>query len=128
MQYYQKNIYIERQYGYLSDIEEVLSAGIHRTLNREGKNYLQNYPLYGDFIDWIYKRGFPLISIMLIVIKIVNEWLSQTYNLSLIFDLVVAVLIIVLTSLYILFLNQGNKLSIWVNKIYVNLKKIKKNK
>ncbi|OFI05007.1 hypothetical protein CLOACE_19760 [Clostridium acetireducens DSM 10703] len=126
MQYYQKNIYVERQYGYLADIEDVLSTKIHRTLNREGKNYLKSYPLYSDFIDWIYKFGFPLISITLIVVKISNEWIYQNHNLGIIFDSIIALFIIILTILYMLFLHQNFKLSIWVNMIYGKFKNIKK--
>jgi hypothetical protein len=128
MQYYQKNIYVERQYGYLSDIEEVLSAKIHGSLNREGKNYLQNYPLYSDFIDWTYKSGFHIISITLIVVKISNEWISQNHNLGTIFDSIIAIFIIILTILYMLFLHQDIKLSIWINRIYGKIKSRKKKK
>jgi hypothetical protein len=73
-------------------------------MNREGENYLNNYPLYSDFIDWIYKRGFPVIYVTLVTIKKINECLS----LSLIFDIVSAMLIITHISLtyYVNLLNK----------------------
>ena len=77
----------EGQYSCLSNIEKYLSSGIHRTMNREDENYLNKYPLYSDFIDCIYKRGFRVIYIILVTIKTINECLTRKYSLSFIFEI-----------------------------------------
>jgi hypothetical protein len=46
--------------------------------------------LYSDFIDWIYKFGFPMISITLTIVKILNEWIYQNHKLEIIFDSIIA--------------------------------------
>ena len=76
MRYFQTNIQIERHYLYLNKLEnELTKEGLK--IDREGKNYLKDYPFVCDFIDFIYKYIFPSLYIVVIIYKIVLEWITK---------------------------------------------------
>lgn len=105
MRYYQKVIYIERQYYYLHNIESIMSKEISSTFNREGGNYLEQYPLFSDFIDLIYKWIFPILYIAIITIKILSEWKVYNNLMNILLNSLLALLIISMTTLYFIFLH-----------------------
>lgn len=107
MRYYQKVIYIERQYYYLHNIESIMSKDISNTFNREGSNYLEQYPLFSDFIDFIYKWIFPILYIVIITIKIISEWTIFNNLINVLLNSLLALLIITMTIFYFIFLHPS---------------------
>lgn len=109
MRYFQVNSYIERQYNYLHIIEEEINAKIEFTFCREGKSYLDKYPMVLDLIYYIYTWVFPVIYIGIVLYKILMEWVS-TYNMRVVLlDTLIAGCIIVASCLYILLLHPIKK-------------------
>jgi hypothetical protein len=122
IKYFQINLLIERQYKYLHHIEKKLSQKLDDfNIFREGRAYLNEYPFYSSIIHRIYTIGFPILLILLIVIKW-KEKLSLTKNYEIFsffsFDTLISGIIIILTLFYLL----------WIHfKDFKNCKK-KKNK
>ncbi len=100
--YFQKNIYIERQYKYLSELEIEISKKINlECFCREGKNYNENYPLVLTVIDRFYKWGIPITIIIINTIKIIFEYIKMSNLLITLFDTLCYIFVLVLTILYI---------------------------
>ena len=61
--YYQTVIQIERQYDYIHHLEELISKRYPNTraFTREGKSYLDEYPIFSNWIWLLYTLAFPLI-------------------------------------------------------------------
>jgi hypothetical protein len=58
--YFQATINVERQYKYISRVEQEMTSLYGADLfAREGKQYLTNYPLLGDWMHFIYSWVFP---------------------------------------------------------------------
>lgn len=75
MRYCQSSVNIERQYFYISDLEDKLDkAG---KITREGKSYLEEYPFISDYIDFLYKKVFPFLYIVFLVVKLVLLLISK---------------------------------------------------
>ena len=73
--YYQIVIQIDRQYNYIHYLEEIINtkyAGT-RAFTREGKSYLEKYPLFSNWICLLYTLAFPIIVLLCIVIRIYFE-------------------------------------------------------
>jgi len=73
--YYQTVIQIERQYHYIHHREEIIGgryAGT-RAFTREGKSYHGEYPLFSNWIWFLYTLAFPLIILLCISIRIHGE-------------------------------------------------------
>lgn len=73
--YYQIVIQIERQYDYIHHVEELLNgkyAG-SRAFTREGKAYLEKYPLFSNWVWFLYMAAFPLIILLSIALRIQGE-------------------------------------------------------
>lgn len=102
--YYQTVLYIERQYGYIHHLEEVISskyAGT-RAFTREGKNYLEEYPIFLDWIWILYTIAFPLIVLLCITVRIYGELENyDKFGLPLVLALVFYCLVGISTILYI---------------------------
>ena len=85
--YYQTVIQIERQYDYIHHLEELISKRYPNTraFTREGKSYLDEYPIFSNWIWLLYTLAFPLIILTCIVIRILGELeVYETLSLSLI--------------------------------------------
>lgn len=106
MRYYQSTIYIEKQYLYIHSIEDRISNLKHIKFDREGGNYLLNYPKMNDFIDFLYKWIFPIVYCLTIFYKIKNEIFSSGFTLLLFFDILLFLICFILTMLYMLFLHK----------------------
>lgn len=109
MRYYQSTVYIERQYRYIHSLEADIAKTAGIKFDREGTNYLLNYPKMNDFIDILYKWFFPLIYAAVICYKIAAE-----YNISFsppfsLFNGLVFLACLVLDILYLAFLHGKPK-------------------
>lgn len=91
IRYYQNSTTLERQYTYIHKIEDDLCA-IAGTdfIRREGKSYLNNYPLYSKWLSFLYTIFFPSLLLILTAVKIVMEFRTRTSNFAL--DLIVNIL------------------------------------
>ena len=70
--YYQIVIQIERQYDYIHHLEELINNKFvgSRAFTREGKAYLEQYPLFSNWIWFLYTIAFPLIVLFSITLRI----------------------------------------------------------
>lgn len=109
MRFFQVNSYIERQYNYLHIIEGEINAKIEFTFSREGKSYMDKYPMVLNLIYNIYTWVFPVIYIGIVLYKIILEW-SSRYNIKVVLlDTLIAGCIILASCLYILLLHPIKK-------------------
>ncbi len=105
MRYYQINVYIERQYNYIHSLEEDISREAGIKFDREGGDYLSNYPKMNSFMDILYKWIFPIIYCLIICYKIINEYIVSKFSFLLILNTVLFISCFVLTILYLIFLH-----------------------
>jgi hypothetical protein len=103
IRYFQANIYIERQYKYLKELEDTISQNYKIKFDRESKNYEDNYPKILSLIHIIYVWFFPILSIFIIALKILFEVKNISDIMSFLFDTFIASLVIVLNICFLLF-------------------------
>ena len=106
MQYYQTTVYIERQYNYIHSLEASISDIMHIKFDREGGDYLKNYPKMNDMIDILYKWVFPIIYCLTICFKIIIEIVNSNFGFPIILDLILFFACFVLTILYLVFIHS----------------------
>ncbi len=110
IQYLHKNIYIERQYLYLRTIEKEIGKIIgNNVFNREGDNYLENYPLILDILDMFYKWILPMLIIAVNGCKIYFEFVNNVCLFLKIFDSICFCFILLLIVLYLKMLHFNNE-------------------
>jgi len=80
LRYCQVSILIERQYSYLHDVEIRLEEIIdmHGMFQREGKSYLDKYPLFSTWAWIFYTMLFPSI----ILTAVIMAWLLETEQIN----------------------------------------------
>lgn len=73
--YYQLVIEIERQYRYLHVLEENLNTFYPRSkvFTREGKFYLSKYPLFSNWVCFLYTLVFPILIIFCVFMRIFSQ-------------------------------------------------------
>lgn len=104
IKYYQINVNIEKNYKYIHNLEERLSAKYKLQIYREGKNYLELYPLFLDYTYIFYKYVFPTIYILIIGYKnIINITNQGIFNIMSLFVLSMSIILIIFNYSYILF-------------------------
>ncbi len=109
MRYIQSNVNIERQYQYIHQLEKDISNRINVTFEREGKNYLEDYPFVLNIIDFLYKWFFPLFFIVTIAVKVFIEILIHTNIACTICDSLIGGTVILLWTSYLFFLHSKKK-------------------
>lgn len=109
MMYYQSTVYIERQYRYIHSLEADIANVAGIKFDREGVNYLLNYPKMNDFIDILYKWFFPIIYAVVICYKIVAEYSIPFSPMFSLFNGVVFCACLLLDILYLHFLHGKPK-------------------
>lgn len=97
MAYYQKNIQIERLYGYIHKVEDKLNENNNINITREGEEYLHCYPFMLTVVDRIYKWLFPVLIAFVAIYKITVEEVSGVFWM----DLIAVCLIVLLSVLYV---------------------------
>ena len=105
IRYFQASIYIERQYKYLEGLENTISQNYEIKFDRESKSYEDNYPIILEIIHLIYIWVFPILSILIIILKIYFEFININNLVSLIFDIIIAIMIIGLNVCYLFFIS-----------------------
>lgn len=110
VRYFQTVVHIERQYKYIHQIEEQLSGEYtNKVFTREGKAYLNDYPLFSGWAWILYTIIFPTLLIVLVIVKIVGE-ICQAGSISLLTSVNIGIaLFIVLSTLFYLVLVHFKK-------------------
>lgn len=73
--YFQVVIDIERQYTYLHSLETELNYFYSNSVafTGEGKGYLSEYPMFSNWVSFLYTIFFPILIIISITVKILEE-------------------------------------------------------
>ena len=103
LRYCQVSINVERQYPYLHTLEEKISVAIGDgdLYRREGRAYLQNYPLFSDWAWFCYVFLFPAIVALATLALSIGEWaMLPHHRLYKLLDSVVAAAILISFLLY----------------------------
>ena len=103
VRYGQTAVLIERQYNYLHAVEDELSVEFGgKAFTREGKAYLSNYPLFGDWAHALYTIIFPAGLVIVVVARFARELRAPSRWGGLFwFDLAVGAAILVSITLYL---------------------------
>lgn len=105
IRYFQTVVHIERQYEYIHNLEEQISPYYdNKTFTKEGQSYLNAYPLFSEWIWRLYTFIFPVLLLIVVFTKIINEWLhSETKSLLLFINAAIFMFILISIILYLLF-------------------------
>ena len=108
--YYQVALEIERQYEYLDMLEKNLNSYYPETkvFTREGKSYLNQYPLFSSWVWFIYTILFPIFIIFSVIMRCISEIgeMQSTEMVNQIIDSFCYLVIIISSILYILRLHK----------------------
>jgi len=106
IRYYQTNIYVERQYGYIALLEDKISKILHeKCFKRESDNYLNKYPKVLDLISIFYTWIIPILIIIVNVAKSFFEWRNLVDVFGGIFDTICCAFCAILTIMYLIMLH-----------------------
>ena len=110
LRYFQTAVFVERQYHYLHALEDRLNSALGQPIiTREGKTYLADYPLFSNWMSFLYTIAFPLLLFLVAYMKIIWEWLrasGEHVSLGLILNSLFAVLLTVSIGLYVIVLHS----------------------
>jgi len=100
--YYKSCVFIERQYVYIHDLEKNLQTKTSQIPSREGKSYLTNYPLFSEWIYYLFTWVFPILIIILVIGKIITEYYSKAFPLPfLVVNSIICILCVISTILFL---------------------------
>lgn len=110
VRYYQTVVLIERQYDYIHNLEDQLCPEYDgKAFTREGKCYLMRYPLFLKWVWILYTIVFPILLLLVVVIKIIGE-IKHTEYISVLLCVNAAIaLSIILSSLFYILLVHFKK-------------------
>lgn len=104
IRYFQSNIRAERQYSYISKLENELTAKADTDIFcRESAEYSRNYPFVLNIIDIFYKFIIPLILLLLHLVKICSflEVITHNFNIVSFIELIIDTFLIILVIAYV---------------------------
>ena len=101
IRYFQINTYINRQYDYLHNLEKSIDNCLEINFKREGEGYLGEYPKFLDLVYYLYTLIFPLIYMLVVIYKIILEWINLGFSLPIIFNSSIALCIVISIILYL---------------------------
>lgn len=102
VRYFQTVIYIERQYKYLHELEELLSDNFaEKAFIREGKSYFSNRHIFLKFVHKMYKFVIPILVIFITLTKIKSEYNQSDYSNYFFLNILFLLLIIISVLLYL---------------------------
>lgn len=107
IKYFQTVVYIERYYEYLHKLEGEISQHYKDGIfEREGKFYLNNYPLFSSWTSVVFTTIFPLLLLFVLSVKFYTELTySSEFNLLLLIDGIFCFFIVVSTVLYMVLIH-----------------------
>jgi len=111
VRYFQANVYVNRQYDYLHNLETSFEKLIgHKLVSREGHAYLSNYPRFSNWMHFLYTWAFPVLLLITVTYKICFDWVGWKNIVGpFTFSLLSYAMIIVSTILYLNFLHRKKK-------------------
>ncbi|QBC43773.1 hypothetical protein [Iodobacter fluviatilis] len=101
--YFQTAGIIEKQYGYLHALEEQLEKFYRNTVifTREGKFYLNKYPVLSKWMWFLYTIAFPLMILMCICFKAYTEIsVVKLAGATIYINMVFGILVFITTVIY----------------------------
>ena len=104
IRYFQSNIRAERQYSYISKLENELTAKADTDIFcRESAEYSRNYPFVLNIIDIFYKFIIPLILLLLHLVKICSFLEVSTHNFNIVsfIEIIIDTFLIILVIAYV---------------------------
>ena len=102
IRYYQINANIEKNYNYIHELENILNNKYKLQISREGKNYLNQYPLFLTLSYSFYKYVFPIIFILCLIVKNIYNFKNRT-SLSLLLTVFITICLLIINISYIIF-------------------------
>lgn len=117
IRYIQFTMYIERQYKYIDQIERKIKDLMdkHSIFDREGENYLRDYPIILNLIDLFYKMFCPLFFVGINTVHISMEWRDAVVaDVALVIDTIIYIIILIMTWFF--FFELHDKISGWCKK------------
>ncbi|MCR9225521.1 MAG: hypothetical protein NXH70_15745 [Hyphomonas sp.] len=103
IRYFQICVHVERLYEYIHALEDEISPNYSgAAFTREGRSYLNDYPVYRKWASFIYTVFFPSLIVMTISFKIWNEYNSIGITPKLWFDGTIFLATFVTLSIYVL--------------------------
>lgn len=113
VRYYQINANIEKNYKYIHTVENKLEKKYKLPIYREGRNYLEQYPMFLQFSYVFYKYTFPLLFNLCIFIKVIYNIINKLSLPLFIITTAISICLFILNVSYIIFnyqlRNGGNK-------------------
>lgn len=108
VRYFQANVYVNRQYNYLHQLEDQFKELLgHHLISREGKNYLSRYPHFSNWTHFLYTWFFPFMLLATIIFKIIFDGIEcGKFSLPFLVSLISCLMIIISIILYMIFLHQ----------------------
>ena len=108
IKYYQTVVFIERQYKYLHSLEDYISPFFDgKAFTREGKSYLTNYPKFSHWSSFLYTFFYPVLLIIILLIKLVSEYrIAACVNIFIIANSILFLGVLISTILYLLLLHS----------------------
>jgi hypothetical protein len=104
IRYFQTVVHLEKLYEYIHKLEEQISPNYdNKAFTREGKFYLNDYPLFSTWTSILYTIIFPVLLLIVVFSKIIGE-LSHSEHVSfiLLFNIGVFLCILISTIFYLL--------------------------
>ena len=109
IRYYQINANIEKNYKYIHNIEDVLEKKYKLPIYREGKNYLEQYPMFLTFSYIFYKYVFPILFSICVAIKVIFNIINKLSLPFLIISIIVSIFLIIINISYFAFNYKSRK-------------------
>jgi len=102
IKYFQSVVFIEHQYNYIHNIEDLLSIEYEKkAFTREGFSYLNNFPILLKWVSFLYTIFFPILLIIITISKFVCECKITDFKfLLLLFNGIICLFILISTALY----------------------------
>lgn len=109
MRYFQINFYLNKLYPYISELEiKINRVTKGNFINREGKNYNDNYPVFSDWVDLIYTKLIPFSYLCIGLVKITLDWKhKEVMGYYLFANIGIAVMFIITVCLYVVSYEQN---------------------
>lgn len=112
IRYYQINANIEKNYKYIHHIENELEKKHKLPIYREGRNYLDQYPMFLAFSYTFYKYVFPILFSLCIITKVIINIINKLSLPFLIISILATICLIIINISYFRFnykLRKGGK-------------------
>ena len=103
---------LEKNYKYIHNIEDILEKKHKIPIYREGRNYLEQYPIFLTFSYIFYKYVFPILFSICVTAKVIFNIINRLSLPFLIIYIVVSIFLIIINISYFTFnykLRKGEK-------------------